>query len=130
MYISCGHVQRPTWSATITIPALDSLFYRNCLADTILIIQGVRCLRGPGKGDKMTLITESRCFVPLRRGLRCGSCPAVSELNLRALVVVFLGRVFLPIMSEQDVKNGETSADQTDTTLGISKNRLGDAIPD
>lgn len=118
---SCGHVQRLTWSAAITISALDSLFYRNCLADTILIIKGVRCLRGSGKGDEVTLITEVRCLVPLRSILRRGPCLAVSELNLGALVVVLLGRVVLPIMGEQDVQNGQTSADQTHTTLSISK---------
>lgn len=80
----------------------------------------------------MTLITKVRCLVPLRlrRILRCGPCLAVTELNLGALVVVLLGRVVLPVMSEQDVQNGETSADQTDTTLGISKDKSEGAISD
>lgn len=75
----------------------------------------------------MALVTEVGHLVPVRCILGCSSRLAISELDLGALVVVFLRRVVLPIMGEQDVEDRETSADQTDTTFGVAKNKLGDA---
>lgn len=45
---------------------------------------------------------------------------AIAQLNIGALVVVSLRRVLFPVMGVQDVENGKTGANQSNTTLGIS----------
>ncbi len=65
------------------------------------------------------LVTEVWRLAKAAGGLRVVSGLAVTQSNIRALVIVSLRGVFPLVVGVEDVEDREAGADQSDTTLGI-----------
>lgn len=110
-------------SSAIAVSTFHGLRHRNRFSNSIIIVDGVACLWGSSEGDQMALIiliAEIRRLAKAARRLRIVSRLAIAHVNVRALVVVSLRGVLFPVVGVEDVENGKTGADQSDTTLGIT----------